>query len=100
MTELICHTNDLKRLQPFFSLKNLQLLDLENNKISQESANFMDSLIVLNLRGNPVQMLDQLPKIFNPIQGVQEYSQFQRFGVFAFGEPSKPKPSKRLIKIA
>lgn len=60
LTEIICHSNQIKTLHAFQSLQFLQLLDLENNDISDSSV-ALSNLKVLNLKGNPLTLLEAVP---------------------------------------
>ena len=68
LTEIVGHSNSIKTLHAFQNLQFLQLLDLENNDIADSSV-ALSNLKVLNLKGNPLQKLEEVPQkiILNPL---------------------------------
>lgn len=75
----------------------MRLIDAENNQITDHFV--PKNVQVLNVKGNFISSAKLKVKVVNPMS-LREYSSFEKFGSLAFGQPCKPKPIKRHIRIA
>ena len=96
LSEVVAHSNKFEVAEPFLSIKSLRLLDLENNQIKRALSLEDKRVEVINLKGNPC---EQFASRSLTSQQVMELSKYKNFKELAFGEPCKPKPAKRVIKV-
>lgn len=94
---MIAHSNEIKSLRGFQNLRQLRLLDVENNQVSDDYV--PKTLEVLNSKFNQIAAYIKDINVHNPLTSIKSYSRFEKFGDLAFGEPCQVKPSLRVIKI-